>query len=49
MKIAKELFLAIVVLAVTACGEIGSYITYDPVEMHEEPSDRIGRCDHLIL
>ena len=38
MKISKAFVLAAAVLAFVACGGRETYITYDPVEMHREPS-----------
>lgn len=38
MKISKAFVLAAAVLAIVACGGRETYITYDPVEMHQEPS-----------
>lgn len=38
MKISKAFVLAAAVLAFVACGGRETYITYDPVEMHQAPS-----------
>lgn len=37
-KLFKGILLAAAVLLWAACGKVQSYITYDPVEMHKEPS-----------
>ncbi|MBR4734471.1 MAG: hypothetical protein IK052_00110, partial [Bacteroidales bacterium] len=38
MRFFKALFLATVILSAASCGSVENYITYDPVQMHKEPS-----------
>ncbi len=39
MKLLKTFILAFVATVVASCGSAEKYITYDPVQMHKEPSD----------
>ena len=38
MRVLKAVTLTLAMLVLAACGGVESYITYDPVEMHGEPS-----------
>ena len=38
MKAFRLIFLTAVILSAAACGSIEDYITYDPVQLHKEPS-----------
>lgn len=38
MKVFRLIFLAAIILGAAACGSREGYITYDPVQMHKEPS-----------
>ena len=39
MKLLKTFILAFVAMLAAACGSVENYITYDPVQMHKEPSN----------